>query len=64
MRQIGRADHARLGIEQHAAPARHRRLRAESEIGKARFGEDAERELDGALDEQQVGDIGQDMLDR
>ena len=37
-----------LRVGQHLAPARRRRLRAEADIGERRFGEDAERELDGA----------------
>ena len=41
-----------------------RRLRAEPDIGEAGLGEDAERELDGALHDQQVRDVGQDVLDR
>ena len=60
----GATDHAGLRVEQHAAPARHRRLRAEPDIGQPGFGQDAERELDGALHQQQRGDVGQHVLDR
>ena len=62
--QVRRDDHARLRVEQHAAPARHRRLRAEADIGQAGLGQDAERELDRALHQQQIGDVGQDVLER
>ena len=62
-RQPRRHHHARLRVEQHPPPARHWRLRAEPDIGKPGFGQDAERELDGALHQEQSGDVGQDVLD-
>ena len=49
---------------EHPAPARHRRLRAEAEIGEARLGEDRERELDRRLHHQRCRHVGQHMLDR
>src|SRR6185503_3290570 len=53
-----------LRVGQHLAPARGRRLRAQTDIGERRLGEDAEGELDGDLHHQRVEDIGQDVLER
>jgi hypothetical protein len=58
----GASEIMRLRIGQHAAPAWQRRLCAEPDIGKCCFGEDGERELDGTLHDQQVGDVGQNVF--
>ena len=54
----------RLAIGQHPAPAGRRRLGAKANVRQRRLGQNGERELDRGLNDQQVGDIGQDMFGR
>ena len=53
-----------LALGQHPPPGRRRRLRPEPDIGEPGLGEDAERELDRPLHDQEVGHVRQDVLDR
>ena len=59
----GKGDHG-LALGQHPPPARRGRLRAQPDEAQPGFGEDPERELDRPLHDQQVGQVGQYMLDR
>ena len=46
--------HLSLGVGQHATPAGSWRLCTEANIAKCSFGQDAEAELNGGLDNQKV----------
>ena len=56
-----KAEHC-LALRQHPAPARRRRLRPKPDIAQPRLGQNAKRELDRPLHNQQVGHIRQNML--
>src|SRR5690606_15648070 len=50
-----------LRIFQHQAQARRRRLCPQPDIRKSGLGQDPQRHLDRALDDQQAGDVGQQV---
>ena len=53
-----------LGIGQHAPPGWRWRLGTKTDIAEAGLGENAQRKLDGALNDQQIRDVGKDMFNR
>ena len=59
----GKGDHG-LALGQHPPPACRRRLRAKPDETEPGFGQNPERELDRPLHDQQVGQVGQNMLHR
>src|SRR5574340_818634 len=60
-RQPGRRDHQRLGLRQHEAPRRGRRLHAHAEVRKRRLGDDRAADAHGAVHDDRSDRVRQDV---